>query len=270
MSLEVVLKTSGQDAFCVRPTGYAMNMQRLSLMPGMRRALLGLVAVTLAVALPPKVSAQETDARRLEEVMPPEYAARVREIAREARDAGVPPALIARKAFEGAAKGYPPERVVAALDAYAGRLREARDILGPDRRPASLAAAAEALRRGVPRDAIRSMAGRQQGGRELAVPLIVLSDLTEAGVPTANALEMVNSAMDRGVRSDQMLGLSAAVRRRMQQGADWRTAVDQVRRRAAELSRQRDRQRQTPSRRPDGATPVPPGSEPPNRTRDGG
>jgi len=234
-----------------------------------RHALAGLVAIGIAIGSPAPVTGQERDSRRLEDAMSAEHAAQVREIAREAREAGVPPGLIARKAFEGVAKGYPPERVISALDAYAGRLREARDLLGPDRRPASLAAAAEALRRGVPRDAIRSMGNRERGASELAVPLIVLSDLTEAGVPTENALEMVNSAMDRGTRGDRMLGLSAAVRRRMQQGADWQTAVDAVRRRAGAQSRQRDPQSR-PSRRPDSETPVPPGSDPPQRQRDGG
>lgn len=250
-----------------------MNTREFGLVPWkwacIRHAMVGLVAVVIAVGSPTPVSGQEVESRRLEDAMPAEYAARVREIARESREAGVPPGLIARKAFEGFAKGYPPERVVSALDAYAGRLREARGLLGPDRRPASLAAAAEALRRGVPRDAIRSMGDRGRGARDLAVPLIVLSDLTEAGVPTENALEMVNSAMDRGTRGDQMLGLSAAVRRRMQQGADWSTAVEEVRRRAGAQSRQRDRRSQ-PSRRPDDATPVPPGSDPPQRQRDGG
>jgi hypothetical protein len=190
----------------------------------------------------------------------------------------VPPGLIARKAFEGAAKGYPPERIVTALDAYAGRLREASALLGSQRRPSSVAAAAEALRRGVPQDAIRSIATRERGGRDLAVPLIVLSDLTDAGVPTQNALEMVNAAMDRGARGDRMLGLSAAVRTRMRQGDDWRTAVDVVGRRAERQSMQRDRRppgdearpRQNPSQRPTSSTPVPPGSEPPHRLRDGG
>jgi hypothetical protein len=253
---------------------YEMNTKkRQSLVPRKwactGHALVGLVAAAIAIGSPTPVTAQERDSRRLEDAMPAEYAARVRAIAREAREAGVPPGLIARKAFEGVAKGYPPERVISALDAYSGRLQEARSLLGPDRRPASLAAAAEALRRGVPRDAIRSMGDRGRGARDLAVPLIVLSDLTEAGVPTENALEMVNSAMDRGTRGDQMLGLSAAVRRRMQQGADWRTAVDEVRRRAGAQPRHRDRQSQ-PSRRPDDATPVPPGSDPPHRQRDGG
>jgi hypothetical protein len=250
-----------------------MHARTISLAPRKwvcaRHALAGLLAVGIVIGSPVPVSGQDRDSRRLEDAMPAEYAAQVREIAREAREAGVPPALIARKAFEGFAKGYPPERVVSALDAYAGRLREARDLLGPDRRPASLAAAAEALRRGVPRDAIRSLGDRERGRRDLAVPLIVLSDLTEAGVPTENALEMVNSAMDRGTRGDQMLGLSAAVRRRMHQGADWQSAVDAVRRRAGSQAQQGDRQSQ-PSRRPDSATPVPPGSDPPHRQRDGG
>ncbi len=243
-----------------------------------RLALIVLTAASFAGFAVQPVAGQQPGARELEEVLPAEQAARVREIALEAREAGVPPGLIARKAFEGAAKGYPPERIVTVLDAYAGRLREASAILGAQRRPSSVAAAAEALRRGVPRDAIRSLATRERGGRGLAVPLIVLSDLTDAGVPTQNALEMVNEAMDRGARGDRMLGLSAAVRTRMRQGDDWRTAVDVVRRRAERQSMQRDRQppgdggrpRQSPSQRPMSSTPVPPGSDPPHRLRDGG
>jgi hypothetical protein len=130
----------------------------------------------------------------------------------------------------------------------------------------------------VPADAIRTLANRDRGNRDLAVPLIVLGDLTEAGVPTEDALSVVESAMDNGTRGDQMLGLSAAVRRQMRQGVDWQTAVDRVRRRAGARRLDRDRQMQpdgarsgqSPSRRPDSATPVPPGSEPPHRMRDGG
>jgi hypothetical protein len=243
-----------------------------------RWAVVALFAAGVIVGFSSPVSAQEAGSRRLEDALPEEYAAEVRAIAREAREAGVPPGLIARKAFEGAAKGYAPERIVSALDAYAGRLGEAASLLGRDRRPGSVAAAAEALRRGVPPDAIRSMAGRERQGRDLVVPLIVLSDLTEAGVPTQNALEMVNSAMDRGVRGEQMLGLSSAIRRRMRQGADWRTAIDDVRLRVERQSQRRDRRPTTdgvqpsddPSRRPPGNAPVPPGTEPPHRARDGG
>jgi hypothetical protein len=233
--------------------------------------------LVLLAAAPAHAPAQEAGARRLEDVLPPEHATRVRELAREAQEAGVPPALIARKAFEGAAKGYPPDRIVTALESYAGRLHDASALLGPDRRPASMAAAAEALRRGVPPDAIRSLASRDRAGRDMTVPLIVLGELTEAGVPAGDALDMVNGAVDRGARGDRMLGLSAAVRRRIRRGEDWRSAVDAVRRRAEQGAMRRGRDpedggqlRRSPSRRETDSPPVPPGSEPPHRSRDGG
>ena len=144
-----------------------MNVATYSRRLCMRSIVLAVVLAGLATTGASPAVGQEAASRRLEDSFPPEYAAQVREIARNARDAGVPPALIARKAFEGVAKGYPPERIVTALDAYAGRLREASRLMGPDTRPAGLAAAAEALRRGVPPDAIRSMAGRRGEGRDL-------------------------------------------------------------------------------------------------------
>jgi hypothetical protein len=101
----------------------------------------------------------------------------------------------------------------------------------------------------------------------MAVPLIVLSDLTEAGVPADNALEMVNMATDRGARGDEMLAISAAVRRRIRQGADWRSAVDAVRQRLERQTIRRDRR--SPSQRPTDSPPVSPGSEPPQGMRDG-
>jgi hypothetical protein len=244
----------------------------------LRTGLAAASAVVLLVLSAPAGMAQDVNARRLDEVFPPEQAARVREIARESREAGVPPGLIARKAFEGAAKGYSPDRIVTALESYAMRLRSASTILGRDRRPGTLSAAAEALRRGVPPDAIRSL-GADWTGRDLAVPLIVLGDLTDAGVPTENALEMVNSAIERGTRGHGMMSLSAAIRRRMRQGDDWRTAVDAVRRRAERDMMRRDRRqpdgaggqiRRRPSGRTTDAPPVPPGAEAPRRTRDGG
>lgn len=215
---------------------------------------IALLAVCIGAVEAP---AQEAADRRLEEVFTPEQSARVREIARRAQEAGVPPTLIARKAFEGAAKGVPPERIVSVLEGYAGRLESASALLGPEARPAALAAGAEALRRGVEPDVIRGLAGSDRG-RDLAVPLIVLGDLAEAGVPPRRALDMLDRAMDRGVRGDQMLALSAAVRHQMRQGASWQTAVETVRRRLERRDTRRDR------------PPVPPGSEPPNRIRDGG
>ena len=248
-----------------------MNMRDRVSKVWLKRATRWVVAGTAALvvaAAPPEARAQDADAARLEDVLPAEHAARVRQMAMEARDAGVPPGLVIRKAVEGAAKGYPPERIVAALEGYSARLREATGLVGRDQRPEAVAAAAEALRRGVPANAIRGVAEHNRDGRSMAVPLIVLSDLTEAGVPADNALEMVNSAIDRGARGDQMLAMSAAVRRRMRQGDDWRSAIEAVRQRVERQLMRRDRL--SPSRRSTDSPPVSPGSEPPHRLRDGG
>lgn len=214
---------------------------------------------------------------RLEDALPAGAASRVRELSRELAEAGIPPQLIQRKALEGVAKGVPPDRIVTALEAYSGRLHEANGLLGPDRNGASLAAAAEAVRRGVPPEAIRGVA-REQGNRRgsggLAVPLLVLGDLTEAGVPTDRAVEAVQEAMRRGAPEQGMMNFSAAVRRRVRQGEDPATAFEQVRVRATERMRQPPNgsgqsMRGPPGSRPMDASPVPPGSEPPTRSGSG-
>ncbi len=225
-------------------------------------------------------AAQGRDAafRRLQENLPADAAARVGEIGEALRRAGVPPGLVYRKALEGIAKGIPPGRLLPALRQYAGRLREARAIMGPGHNPATLGAAAEAIRRGVPADAVRSLTRTGHSGRDLAVPLIVLGELTEAGVPTDRALDMVSAALNRGARADRMLAMSAAIRRRIRRGDSWQRAVEAVRRRALEGSDRPSRarpddgggqvRRYSPNHRQLDAAPVPPGSNPPTRLGD--
>jgi len=253
-------------------------------MSGLRQITrIGTMAVmTYIVSLGPGsglVSGQERDRTqtRLEESLPAGAVNRIREMSRELAEAGIPPQLIRRKALEGVAKGVPPDRIVTAVEAYSGRLQEANGLLGPDQNGASLAAAAEAVRRGVPPEAIRGLA-REQGGRQgagsLAVPLLVLGDLTEAGVPTDQALEAVQEAMRRGSPEQAMMNFSAAVRRRVRQGEDPAAAFEQVRVRATERMRQAPNgsgqsMRGTPGSRPMDASPVPPGSEPPTRSGSG-
>ena len=246
-------------------------------MAGLRQITrIGLVAVmTGVVGLGPGsglVSGQDRDRTetRLEQTLPEGAANRVRELSRELAEEGIPPQLIRRKALEGVAKGVPPDRIVTAVEAYSGRLLEAKGLLGPNQNGASLSAAAEAVRRGVPPEAIRGLArqgaGRRQGG--LAVPLLVLGDLTEAGVPTDQALAVVEEAMRRGSPEQGMMNFSAAVKRRIRQGEDPAAAFEQVRVRAVERMRQAPNgsgqsMRGTPGSRPMDASPVPPGSEPP-------
>ncbi|MCL7927569.1 MAG: hypothetical protein M8841_07245 [marine benthic group bacterium] len=222
----------------------------------------------------------ERSRERLQDALPPGDLDRIREMAGELGREGIPPQLIRRKAVEGIAKGVPPDRIVGALEDYSNRLREANDLLaagGMDRRDgASLAATAEAVRRGVSPDAIRSLAGEAggRGNRGLAVPMLVLGDLAEAGVPADQALDAVREGMRRGTPEQGMLNFSAAVRRRIRMGEDPSAAFDQVRVRAMERMQNDPTGAGTPPgydgrQRPRNAAPVPPGSEPP-RGSDGG
>jgi hypothetical protein len=252
---------------------------------------IGILALfTIAVGLLPKASpviGQEAGApdsertrERLRDALPPGDLDRIREMAGELDREGIPPQLIRRKAMEGIAKGVPPDRIVGALEDYSHRLREANGLLadgGMERRDgASLVATAEAVRRGVSPEAIRSLAGEAagRGNRGLAVPMLVLGDLAEAGVPADQALEAVQEGMRRGTPEQGMLNFSAAVRRRIRMGEDPAAAFDQVRVRAMERMRNDPTGAGTPPgydgrQRPRNASPVPPGSEPP-RGADGG
>jgi hypothetical protein len=179
----------------------------------------------------------------------------------------VPAWIVRRKAVEGAVKGVPPERIATAVEAWALRLGEARGALGASRTPQTVAAGAEALRKGLPPAAMAEFARSHAGERDLSVPLFVLGDLSEAGVPTDRAVEAVNGAWERGIRGEGMIGLGSAVRRRVRRGEDPVRALEQVRTRAF----QRMRDGMGPgmgvaprgSGRPLDRSPVPPGSNPP-------
>ncbi|MDT8436876.1 MAG: hypothetical protein RRA92_08985 [Gemmatimonadota bacterium] len=238
-------------------------------------------AVLLAVlaaggGLATRAAAQEdASEQRVARVLGPQEAARVRELAGELAREGIPPRLVRRKVLEGAAKGVPADRIVAAVEDYAGRLREARSLVGPGRTGATFAAAAEARRRGVPPDAIRGLADRRSRQRNLAVPLLVLGDLVESGVPVDQAAGVVEEALRRGAGPGEMMGMSAAARRRIRMGEDPAAVMEGIRARvrdrpgAGAMGRDRSQgaRRRTPGERPLEAAPVPPGSNPP-RTGD--
>jgi hypothetical protein len=254
-----------------------MDWKRVAGWIGQRAQLLPCALLASGALAPVAAQDREAAAVRVADVLPTAAAARVNEMAEAAGQDGVPPGLVYRKALEGAAKGIPPERIVRALEGYTVRLRQARSLVGPGHNAATLAAAAEALRRGVSADAVRRFAATRPGDRNLAVPLIVLGELTEAGVPTDRALEMVRTAMERGARGDRMLSLSAAVRRRMAQGDSWQRAVEAVRRRVIDRQNGATRarpdgggqaRRQGPHRRPLDVSPVAPGSNPPRQQGD--
>jgi AcrR family transcriptional regulator len=202
---------------------------------------------------------QEPVRERARSVLEDQVFQEVDALAQAAREDGLSPEPLWRKALEGAAKGVPADRLVPAVADYARGLATVRGLLGPDADAASLVAGVDALRRGVPATSLQDLGP----GERSPVALVVLADLVESGVPAREAVGAVREAVERQAADDAILAMPAAVRRLMRAG---RTPVDAVERvRRALRSRGRgggglDRM----------GPPVPPGSEPVTRGRGGG
>ncbi len=165
--------------------------------------------------------AQEFDRPpRLEQRLERSTVERLRSIAERAKRAGVPPELLRRKVNEGVSKGVTGTRLERAIAEYAERLTAARRLAGPRAPAPVLAAAAEALERGVPADRVRRFLTVHPNPVRAVVGLRVFADLRDIGVPDGPAMRGVGAALDRGLRGERLLALSAAVRRRVAAGED--------------------------------------------------
>jgi hypothetical protein len=211
--------------------------------------------VTLALTLVlvgGSAAAQDSPRTRAQSLLPAEVFAEVDALARAAEQDGVPGDILFNKALEGNAKHVPAERIVPAVRAYSGRLQEARTAFGPDAGGPLLIAGADALQRGVGAGLLQSLG---ENPERSPTACLVLADLVETGVGGEQALGLLREAMRMRSRDQQMLDMSAQVRRLMRQGESAANAVEQVR-------------RSLRSGRGGGVTaPVAPGSEPTTQTR---
>lgn len=220
-----------------------------------------MAALTGLLALSAPAAGQEADGMdRVRQSFPAEAADEIARIVEDAGATGLPAGPVVGKALEGAAKGVPPDRVVSAVSAYADRLREAAGLLPEGVPPDGLVAGADALRRGADPEAVREVAGRAGGATPEA--LVVLGDLTEAGVPADRAVEVVTEALARGRRGQALLAMPAAVRRLTRQGTPPGRAARAV---AMALAGNGPPSGVPPVQLPPqaGGPPVPPGAGPP-------
>jgi hypothetical protein len=219
----------------------------------------GIVLLVFWLALPGALLAQDARLDRIRQAFPAEAVTEMEAILADAEAAGLPTGPLFAKALEGAAKGVPAARVVAALTDYSTRLQEATSIVGSDRGPTTVVASADALRRGVPAEALRALAGRHDG--EIAVPIVVMGDLIEAGVPADGAVQVVEDALQQKHNPDEMLAIPGAVQRLMREGqgpADAANAVGRA------IGRGEFRGRGVG---PHKGPPVPPGAGPPGQAK---
>lgn len=170
---------------------------------------------------------QESARTRAERTLPADVYRDISALAAEMAASGVPDEPLFNKALEGAAKRVPPARLLPAVRAYAGRLGQARGALGPQASVPLLVAGADAIQRGVPAEAIRSLPTDRPRS---PVALLVLAELLESGVPADRALAILRQSMDQRMQDARMLDIPARVRRMIRDGVPPREAIDRVRR----------------------------------------
>jgi len=180
----------------------------------------------LVFAHPGLLAAQEEPTQRLRAALPAEGVAEVERIVAAAVESGIPSAPLYDKALEGAAKRVPVPMILRALESYAGRLEESMSLLGSEAPSPSIVAGADALQRGVPGEALRSIG--EAAGARTPVALVVLGDLAESGIPTDGAVDAVREALSRNQEPDALLHVPAAVRRLLRDGIPPDRAVRDV------------------------------------------
>jgi len=222
------------------------------------------LAPTPASAQQRQEAAGEQAVQRLEKQYGPETVRSVRELVQSLRSQDVTVGPLWDKALEGASKNVPEGRFVAGIRAYGKRLADASGTLPDPADRSALLAAADALQRGVPESAVRDVAGQAAGrsGAESAIPLVVLGDLVNSGVPVENARSVVQAALKRGQGPREMLVTSWAVRDLIGKGQPPANAARQVGRGQAPTPVPGVGSPPADVPRPGGA-PIPPGAGPP-------
>lgn len=164
----------------------------------MKRFPFVLMAMVSVVA-PEPGSAQDA---RLARRLGPEARAGVETEIRAAREQGVPVEPLVQKALEGAARGADGTRIVTVVRGLRERLVLAREALGASATESELVAGAGALYVNVPPDALRALRDRSEGG-PVDVPLVVLADLVQRGVPVGAASDAVLELRGAGAGADR-------------------------------------------------------------------
>lgn len=228
------------------------------------------VVLALTVAVMP-VSAQQDDPRleRIRTELPQGATAQIENRIAAARAEGLPVEPLLDKAVEGIAKRVPGPRIAGAVDRLARELGQARTLL-VDGAPPSLtdvAAVADAMRRGVPEQAIRRIAERAGPDEPLAMAVHTMGDLMDRGVPVEQALAVMEAWRGRGARRDELRDLPGAVERLIRQGVlpgRAAAAVANAMRGGPPGAGQGPPGGQPPGLIMQGGPPIPPGAGPPS------
>jgi hypothetical protein len=184
---------------------------------------LGLVfTLVLGSTLTGALTAQDVRAR-LDGRVSPEVRHAVQGIAADAAALGLPVDPLVQKAIEGAAKGVPGDRVIAAVRALAGRLGQSMAAV----REGGLAAprsdvvegGADALNAGLTGREVSDLVRVSQPPQDPALTLRVAATLAALGVPAKQALGLLQGMIADGRSPSDLLGLPGKVQTGVARGA---------------------------------------------------
>jgi hypothetical protein len=139
---------------------------------------------------------------RLREVLPPDVAERVLARIAGARSRELPPQAVTaleNRALKFASRGVAPADVERAVGEHADRMLRSREAIETARAAKAsgeeIDAGAEAMRQGVDGASVSALAKSAPSGRSLAVPLFVVGQLVERGLPSDAALARVRERL---------------------------------------------------------------------------
>ena len=165
-----------------------------------------------ALLLVTQVAVQDPRLERLD----PDTRAAVAAVVDSAHGVGLPVEPIIQRALEGATKGAPSARIVAAVRRLAADLGTARTALGTGAAEAELEAGVAALRAGATPDVLANL--RDVRRPPLTIALSVLADLVASGVPADSAAAAVLTLAPKA-RDADLVEFRRAVERDIALGA---------------------------------------------------
>ena len=118
---------------------------------------------------------------------------------------GLPAEPLYAKALEGISKGANGRRIVEYIRKYFSAMIDARTVLGTFTTD-EISSAASALLTGVDAEQIGRLR-KSRSGKSIALPLVILSDLVNRGVPTSDASSAMVQLTQRGALDSDFQGL---------------------------------------------------------------
>lgn len=187
----------------------------------------GLATLAL-VALAATAGAQAVSAnahRRLQQSLDAQTYRTVTGMFERARERGVPVQPLVNRALQATLHRTPGPQISAAISTLADRLVVAKAALGPSSSDAEVAAGADALARGVPRETLAQIRTLSPG-RPVTVPLGVLTELVARDVAVGRASQMVVALLRNGATPAQLVSLSDDVKHDVDAGIAAGAALD--------------------------------------------